>query len=63
MATKTEKMRFWIEAHLKWDYVGKVPKHNFEKLTQKLINFETFFVGKVPKIGVFNRDYLETSDY
>ena len=43
MATKTEKMRFWIVAHSKWDYVGKVPKHIFEKLTQKLINFEKHF--------------------
>ena len=55
MAAKTEKMRFWIVAHSKWDYVGKVPKHIFEKLTQKLINFEAFFVGKVPKNCVFNR--------
>ena len=27
----------------------------FEKLTQKLINFKTFFVGNVPKNFVFNR--------
>ena len=62
MATKTEKMRFWIVAHSKWDYVGKVPKHIFEKLTQKLINFEAFFVGKVPKNCVFNRECLENSE-
>ena len=62
MATKTEKMRFWIVAHSKWDYVGKVPKHIFEKLTQKLINLKAFFVGKVPKNYVFNQKCLETSE-
>ena len=62
MAAKTEKMRFWIVAHSKWDYVGKVPKHIFKKLTQKFINFEVFLVGKVPKTDVFNRECLETSD-
>ena len=59
MATKTEKMRFWIVAHSKWSYVGKVPKIIFEKLTQKLIDFKAFLVGKVPKSSVFNRDCLE----
>ena len=49
MATKTEKMRFWIVAHSKWDYVGKVPKIFFVKLTQKMIDFEAFLVGKVTK--------------
>ena len=34
----------------------------FEKLTQKLIIFETFFVGKVPKSSVFNRECLENSE-
>ena len=62
MATKTEKMRFWIVAHSKWDYVGKVPKHIFENWLKKLINFEAFLVGKVPKSSVFNRECLETSD-
>ena len=61
MATKTEKMRFWIVAHSKWGYVGKVPKHIFEKLTQIFFNFEVFLVGKVPKKGVFNRECLENS--
>ena len=62
MTTKTEKMRFWIVAHSKWDYVGKVPKHIFEKLTKKLIKFlKPFFVGKVPKNCVFNRECLENS--
>ena len=61
MATKTEKMRFWIVAHSKWSYVGKVPKIIFEKLTQKLIDFEAFLVKKVSKSSVFNREYLETS--
>ena len=59
MATKTEKMRFWIVAHSKCCYVGKVPKHIFGKLTQKLINFELFLVGKVPKSSVFNQECLE----
>ena len=31
----------------------------FEKLTQKLIDFEAFLVGKIPKSSVFNRDCLE----
>ena len=44
-------------------YVGKVPKIIFEKLIEKLINFEVFLVGKVPKIGVFNRDCLENSKF
>ena len=43
MATKTEKMRFWIVAHSKWGYVGKVPKLIFEKLTQKLISILKHF--------------------
>ena len=34
-----------------------------KNLTQKLINFEVFLVGKVPKSSVFNRDCLETSDF
>ena len=29
---------------------------------KKLINFEIFLVGKVPKSSVFNRDCLESSD-
>ena len=62
MATKTEKMRFWIVAHSKWDYVGKVPKLVFEKLTKRLINFEAFFAKKVPKNCVFNRECLENSE-
>ena len=28
-------------------------------MTQKLIDFEAFLVGKVPKSSVFNRDCLE----
>ena len=62
MATKTEKMRFWIVAHSKWSYVGKVPIIIFEILTQNMINFEAFLVGKVPKSSVFNRDCLEFSE-
>ena len=62
MASKIEEMRFWLVAKSKCDYVGKVPKPIFEKLTQKLINFETFFVGKVPKNCVFNRECLENSE-
>ena len=62
MATKTEKMRFWIVAHSKCCYVGKVPKMIFENLTQKLIDFEAFLVGKVPKSSVFNQECLETSN-
>ena len=63
MATKTEKMPFWIVTHSKWSYVGKVPKIIFEKLTQKLIDFEAFLVGKVPKGSVFNRDCLKNRDF
>ena len=33
-----------------------------KKLTQKLINFEAFYVGKVPKSSVFNRECLENSE-
>ena len=55
-------MQFKSYAHPKIIYVGKVPKIIFEKLTQKLINFETFLVGKVPKSNVFNGEYLESSD-
>ena len=32
-----------------------------EKFTQKYINFEAFFVGKVPKNCVFNQYCLENS--
>ena len=62
MAAKTEKMPFFTIAGPKMTYVGKVPKIIFENLTQKLINFETFLVGKVPKNGAFNVECLETSD-
>ena len=62
MATKTEKMPFFTIAGLKLTYVGKVPKIIFEKLTQKIINFEAFLVGKVPKSSVFNRVCLETNN-
>ena len=63
MATKTEKMRFWIVTHSKWAYVGKVPKHIFEKIDSKIDqNFKAFFVGKVPKNCVFNRECLEISE-
>ena len=48
--------------HPKLCYVGKVPKLIFEKLTQKLIDFETFLVGKVPKSSVFNRECSENYD-
>ena len=43
MATKTEKMRFWIVAHSKLCYVGKVPKLIFEKLTLKKISILKYF--------------------
>ena len=62
MATKTEKLLFKSYAHSNWSYGGKVPKFIFEKLAQKMINFEAFLVGKVPKNSVFNRDCLENSD-
>ena len=55
-------MQFWIVAHPKCYYVGKVPKIIFEKMIQKLIDFEVILVGKVPKSSVFNRECLETSD-
>ena len=41
-------------------YIGKVPKVIFEKLTQKLINFEVFLVGKVPKSSFINRECSES---
>ena len=28
-------------------------------MTQKLVNFDAFLVGKVPKSSIFNRDCLE----
>ena len=62
MAAKTEKMQFKSYTHSKWSYVGKVPKLIFEKITQKLINFQEFYVGKVPKSSVFNQECLESSD-
>ena len=63
MATKTEKMRFWIVAHSKWDYVGKVPKKFFEKIESKIWSIlKAFLVRKVPKNGVFNRECLENSE-
>ena len=48
---------------LKIIYVGKLPKVIFEKLTQKLINFEVCLVGKVPKSSDFNRECLENNDF
>ena len=63
MSVKTEKMRNWVVTHPKWCYVGKVPKHIFENSNKKkIINFQAFLVGKVPKIDVFNRECLETSE-
>ena len=59
MAAKTEKMPFFTIAGPKLTYVGKVPKNNFEKFTQKIINFEAFLVGKLPKSSIYNQDYLE----
>ena len=51
MATKTEKMRFWIVAHSKYSYVGKVPKIIFEKLTQNIIRIiKPFSLEKYLKI-------------
>ena len=63
MATKTEKLLFKSYTHEKWSYVGKVPKIIFENLTQKLINFYAFFVGKVPKSSVLNVECLESVDF
>ena len=63
MAAKTEKLPFKSYTHSKWSYVGKVPKLFFENLTKKLINFEVFLVGKVPKSSVFNGECLETSNF
>ena len=56
-------MQFKSYAHSKWSYVGKVPKIIFESLTQKLINFEIFLVGKLPKSSVFNQDCFENYDF
>ena len=55
-------MPFFTIAGPKLTYVGKVPKIIFENLSEKLTNFEAYFVGKVPKSSVFNRDCLE-NDY
>ena len=63
MATKTEKMPFFAIAGSKLTYVGKVPKMIFEKFIQKLVNFESILVEKVPKSSVFNREFLENSDF
>ena len=49
MTAKTEKMPFFTIAGPKLTYVGKVPKIIFENLTEKLINFQVFFVDKIPK--------------
>ena len=56
-------MTFKSYAHKKWSYVGKVPKIIFESLTQKLINFRAFLVGKVLKSNVFDVECLENSDF
>ena len=61
MAGKTEKLPFKSYAHTKCSYIGKVPKFNFEKLTQKIVNFEIILVEKVPKSSVFNRDCLQNN--
>ena len=61
MDKKTEKMSFWYITLSKCNYVGKVPKIIFEKLTQNFIIFEAFLVEKVPRNGVFNRECLENS--
>ena len=63
MAAKTEKMQFWIVAHPKCSYVGKVPKLIFENFTKKIIIFWGLFVEKVPKNSVFNRECLENNDF
>ena len=52
-------MPFFTIAGPKLTYVGKVPKIIFEKLAQKMINFEDFLVGKVPKRSFFNWKCLE----
>ena len=62
MDAKTEKMPFKSYAYKRLVNVGKVPKLIFEKLIQKMINFEVFLVGKVPKKGDFNQACLENSD-
>ena len=43
-------MRFWIVAHSKWSYVGKVPKLIFEKFFFEIL---LSYVGKVPKTIFF----------
>ena len=60
---KPKKQRLNIIHKKKLIYVGKVPKFIFEKLTQKMINFELFLVGEVPKSSVFNREYLEINNF
>ena len=60
---KNQKLQFKSYTHPKFIYVGKVPKLLFENLTQKLIDFKTFFVGKVPKSSVYNRECLENSEF
>jgi len=53
---------FFTIAGQKLTYVGKVPKIIFDKLTQKLILFDVYLVGKVPKNSVSNRECLENSN-
>ena len=47
-------MPFFAIAGPTLTYVGKVPKIIFEKLREKIVNFEAFLVGKVPTSSVFN---------
>ena len=51
-------MPFCTIASPKLTYVGKVPKFIFENLRSKLVNFKAYFVRKVPKRRVFNKDWL-----
>ena len=52
------------QIHMKnWFTLEKYLNYFFEKLTQNLINFEVFLVGKVPKSSFFNGNCLKNSDY
>ena len=61
-----QKPKKWHLNHIhmkKYSTLEKYLKLFFENLTKKLINFEVFLVGKVPKSSVFNRECLENDDF
>ena len=58
MTTKTEKMQFWIVAHSKWSYVGKVTKLIFWKIDLKNLSIlKHFWLEKYLKV-VFSTEIV-----